>query len=462
MIIKNRESLVSNGSHHLDKKARGYALTILEEGVKAADPRQAITRNVTRRGDELKINGLTFNLSQFENVYVLGAGKASGAMAEAIEEVLGDKITAGFVNVNLGSSIKSLTGRITLNEASHPIPSEDGMRGTKEILRIAEKAGERDLILYLISGGGSALAPLPADGLTLRDKMDVTSILLKSGATINELNTVRKHLSAIKGGRLAKAAYPATLVGLVISDVIGDPLDIISSGPTTPDPSTFAEAKEILEKYGLWKEAPERVRKHLEEGCSGRVLETPKEKDEAFKKVNNVVVASSNLVMVEMEKAAAKLRLNTLILSSRIEGEAREVGKVLASIATEAKLSDNPAKKPLVIIGGGETTVTVRGKGLGGRNQELTLGAATKISDLNGVVVTSMGSDGLDGPTDAAGALVDGKSLKKALQLGLKPYEYLKENDSYNFFKRLGDLILTGPTGTNVNDFMIMVILQTA
>ncbi|HJX22967.1 MAG TPA: glycerate kinase, partial [Candidatus Bathyarchaeia archaeon] len=397
--------------------------------------------------------------SRFKNIYLLGAGKASGAMAEVLEEILGDRITEGFINVNLGNSAISRTGRIIFNKAGHPIPDEDGLRGSRKIIELASRADNDDLIVYLISGGGSALAPLPADGISLRDKMVVTGLLLKAGATINELNTVRKHLSAIKGGLLAKAASPATVIGLIISDVVGDPLDVISSGPTAHDPSTFKEAKEVLERYGLWEMAPRPVKSHIELGATGEKPETPKAEDKIFDKVYNIIVASSESALESMRRKALKLGLRPVVLSSMIEGESKDVGKVLASIAKEVKSFDAPVAKPAAIIGGGETTVTVKGSGSGGRNQELALGAALKISGYQGTTIASMGSDGIDGPTDAAGAVSDGTTLERAMKIGMEPYEYLRENNSYSFFMKLGDLIFTGPTGTNINDLMILIML---
>ena len=458
-MIKNRVELISQGTTPLDRKARQFALEIVEEGLKAAEPHRAILKNIKNTGNELHIRGRGFDLSNFKNIYLLGAGKASGAMAEALEEILGNRITEGFINVNIGNPAISRTGRIIFNKAGHPIPDENGLKGARKIIELAGRAGSNDLIIYLISGGGSALAPLPADGISLEDKMMVSDLLLKAGATINELNTVRKHLSAIKGGLLAKAASPATVIGLIISDVVGDPFDVISSGPTTHDPSTFKEAKEVLERFGLWRMAPRAVKRHIELGLIGEKPETPKAGDEIFDKVYNITVASSESALQTMKRKALKLGLRPVLLSSMIEGESRDVGKVLASIAKEVTLFGTPAVKPAAIIGGGETTVTVKGKGSGGRNQELALGAALKISGFQGMTVASIGSDGIDGPTDAAGAVSDGTTLERATKIGMEPYEYLRENNSYTFFKKLGDLIFTGPTGTNVNDLMIMIML---
>jgi glycerate-2-kinase len=301
--------------------------------------------------------------------------------------------------------------------------------------------------------------PLPREGISLDDKREITSDLLKSGATINEVNTVRKHISDFKGGWLAKKAYPAVILNLILSDVVGDPLDFIASGPTVPDSTTFGDAVRVLKKYNLWARAPRSIRKVLSDGEIGLIPETPKADDRAFKKVHTVVVGnnrSSSLAAVGKFKLAG---LNTLLLSATLEGEARHVGVMLASIAREIEVSGNPAPKPAGIIAGGETTVTVAGKGLGGRNQEMVLAAATKLKELSGVAVASLATDGIDGPTDAAGAIADGKTLIRAMKMGLVAESFLAQNDSYHFFSKLGDLIFTGPTGTNVNDLSVIVAL---
>jgi glycerate-2-kinase len=301
--------------------------------------------------------------------------------------------------------------------------------------------------------------PLPRGKISIADKKEITNALLKCGATINEINTIRKHISDFKGGWLAKKAYPATILNLILSDVVGDPLDFIASGPTVPDSTTFSDAIKVLKKYRLWSKAPASIRKVLSDGEKGRIPETPKANDEAFKRVYNVVVGNNRLASLTAQKYLTSEGLNTLLLTATLEGEARHVGIMLASIVHEVSVSGNPVPKPAGIIAGGETTVTVTGKGLGGRNQEIALAAAQKLNDMNGVVVASLSTDGVDGPTDAAGAIADGKTLVRAAKMGLTPEEYLAENDSYHFFSKLGDLIFTGPTGTNVNDVSVIVAL---
>lgn len=455
--IKNKEELIRNGETKLNRKARALALRSLESALNAVDPKQIIKSKLLLKNLTLHVNGYSIDLKKFKNIYVIGGGKASGSMAEALEQVLGNRITNGFVNVPRSS--KNKTDIIKLHEASHPIPDEAGVEGTRRMLKIAEQAKEDDLVICLISGGGSSLMPLPRGKISIADKKKITNVLLKCGATINEINTVRKHISDFKGGWLAKKAYPATILNLILSDVVGDPLDFIASGPTVPDSTTFSDAIKVLKKYRLWSKAPASIRKVLSDGEKGLIPETPKANDEAFKRVYNVVVGNNRLASLTAQKYLKSEGLNTLLLTSTLEGEARHVGIMLASIVHEVSVSGNPVPKPAGIIAGGETTVTVTGKGLGGRNQEIALAAAQKLNDMNGVVVASLSTDGVDGPTDAAGAIADGKTLVRAAKMGLTPEEYLAENDSYHFFSKLGDLIFTGPTGTNVNDVSVIVAL---
>jgi len=455
--IKNKEELIRNGETKLNRKARALALRSLESALNAVDPKQIIKSKLLLKNLTLHVNGYSIDLKKFKNIYVIGGGKASGSMAEALEQVLGNSITNGLVNVPRSS--KNKTDIIKLHEASHPIPDEAGVEGTRRMLKIAEQAKEDDLIICLISGGGSSLMPLPRGKISIADKKKITNALLKCGATINEINTVRKHISDFKGGWLAKKAYPATILNLILSDVVGDPLDFIASGPTVPDSTTFSDAIKVLKKYRLWSKAPASIRKVLSDGEKGLIPETPKANDEAFKRVYNVVVGNNRLASLTAQKYLKSEGLNTLLLTSTLEGEARHVGVMLASIAREVSASGNPVPKPAGIIAGGETTVTVTGKGLGGRNQEIALATVRNLKGMNGVAVASLSTDGVDGPTDAAGAIADGKTLVRAAKMGLTPEEYLAENDSYHFFSKLGDLIFTGPTGTNVNDVSVIVAL---
>jgi glycerate-2-kinase len=455
--IKNKQALIENGETSLNHRARLYALESLEAAVNAVNPEKIIASKLILKNNILRVNEYSFDLRKIKNIYVVGGGKASGTMAEAVEQILNRRITEGFVNVPHGNN--QVTRVIRLHEASHPVPDESGVEGTKRMLTIAEKAEKDDLVICLISGGGSSLMPLPRDGISVDDKREVTDALLKCGATINEINTVRKHISEFKGGWLAKKAYPATILNLILSDVLGDPLDFIASGPTVPDSTTFSDAIRVLEKYNLWNRVPESIRKVLSDGKKGVIPETPKAGDEAFKKVYNVVIGNCRYASLAASSALKSAGLNTLLLTSLLEGEARHVGTALASIAREILVSGNPVKKPAAIVAGGETTVAVVGKGKGGRNQEIALAAAIKLSGLDGVVVASFSTDGIDGPTDAAGAIVDGKTLSRAQKIGLSAEEFLANNDSYDYFSKLNDLLFTGSTGTNVNDVSVIVVV---
>jgi glycerate 2-kinase len=455
--IKNKAELIKNGETKLDKKARELALASLEAALNAVDPRQIIKSRLSLKNSVLNVDGCSFDLDKFCNICVVGGGKASGSMAEGLEEVLGERITSGLVNVLHGT--KDRTSIIELHGASHPVPDEAGVEGTRRMLKMVGDAEKNDLVICLISGGGSSLMPLPRDDVSLSDKRAITGALLRSGATINEINTVRKHISDFKGGWLAKKAYPATVLNLILSDVVGDPLDFIASGPTVPDSTTFSDAIGVLKTYNLWSEAPASIVKVLKDGAKGLIPETPKADDKAFKKVYNVVVGNNRFSSLAACSQLKSKGLNTLLLTATLEGEARQVGIVLASMTREVSVSGNPVAKPAAIVAGGETTVTVTGEGLGGRNQEISLAAAPRLNGLDGVVVASLTTDGIDGPTDAAGAIVDGRTLARAAKIGLAPERFLAENDSYNFFSKLGDLIFTGPTGTNVDDISVTVVL---
>jgi hydroxypyruvate reductase len=377
-------------------------------------------------------------------------------MAANLEKILGSRITAGWINVKYGHGRK--LRRIHVQEAGHPLPDENGLKGAQEIVRLLSNLTERDLVIFLISGGGSALLPSPLPEITLEEKQKVTDLLLSCGATIQEINVLRKHLSILKGGGLARIVYPATLISLILSDVIGDPLDAIASGPTVPDPTCFEDCARILDCYALWEKIPPPVARHIREGLEGKREETLKEGNPAFEKVYNLIVGNNLLAMKAAQEKARALGFRTVMLSSLVEGETREVGKVHAAVAKEVLLSGNPIPPPACILSGGETTVTLKGKGKGGRNQEFALALALEIAGWKEIVALSAGTDGTDGPTDAAGAFADGETLRRAKALELDPRAHLRENDSYPFFEKLGDLLITGPTGTNVMDLRILLI----
>ena len=425
------------------------ALRIFHAALKAAAPSEAVLRHAKLARNVLSAGGKRYRLDEFRNVYVIGAGKASAQMAQPIERLLGKRIAQGLINVKYDHTAR--LRRIELNECGHPIPDRNGELGAHRIAEIASQAGEDDLVVCLISGGASALLPLPAPPVTLEEKQETTRLLLHCGANIHELNCVRKHISALKGGQLAQLAWPASVLTLILSDVIGDDLDVIGSGPTVPDRSTLADARAILSKYGIAAKVPAAVRERLSEKAS----ETPKPGDKIFEHVQNLIVGSNRLAVDAAAEQARALGYHTLVLSTFIEGETRDVARVHAAIAKEIRATGRPVKPPACVISGGETTVTIRGNGQGGRNQEFALAAALDIAGLKDVVILSAGTDGTDGPTDAAGAIADGSTIARA---GLDAAAYLANNDSYHFFGNLGDLIKTGPTGTNVADVQILLV----
>ncbi len=455
--IRNKDYLISNRESSNTCKARAIALNSLEYVLNAIDATKLLKSKVKISNNQLHAGSYCFDLSKFQNIYVIGGGKAAASMAVALEELLGNRITKGSVNIPYGTKLK--TKRIDLHEANHPIPDESGVLGTRCMMEIIENTNENDLIIVLVSGGGSSLMPLPRDNISLQDKRELTNRLLKSGAGIGEINAVRKHLSCIKGGWLAKKAYPATILNLIISDVVGDSLESIASGPTVPDSTTFADADRILKQYDLWKTAPLSIRRLICDGEKGVVAETPKPDDVCFRNVHSIILGNCRTAAIAAVEFLKSKGLNTLLLTSSLEGEAKIVGKILSSIAMEVSSTDNPLSKPAAIVLSGETVVTVRGKGCGGRNQELALSAALKLHNCICAVLASLSTDGVDGPTDAAGAIVDSETIECANRLSLNPDDFLADNDSYNFFYKLGDLIVTGPTGTNVNDISLIIIL---
>lgn len=435
---------------------RRQVVEILQAALEAVDPAVAVLRHLRREGDILWVGDARYDLAEYRHIYVVGAGKAGAPMAQAVEQVLGDRITAGRINVKYGYTLPTRT--IELTEAGHPIPDQAGVTGAQRIAELVSQAQEGDLVLCLLSGGGSALMSLPVEGVSLDDMQALTDALLRRGAVINEMNALRKHLEQIKGGNLARLAYPAQVVSLILSDVVGNPLDVIASGPTVPDHSTFAEACQILERYNLVEDAPAPIVQHLQRGMRGEIPDTPQEGDPIFQRTRNVIVASNAIAAEAAERAARERGYHPLLLSTYVEGEAREVGKVLAGIAREIAAAQRPVAAPACIIAGGETTVTIRGSGKGGRNQEMALSAAIALAGLDNAAVVCLATDGSDGPTDASGALADGATLARAAALGLDARAYLANNDSFNFFRALDDLLLTGPTNTNVNDLAFVFV----
>ena len=429
---------------------------IFSAGLTAVDPYKRVRAVCRRVDDRLVVGDHGYDLTEYKRIYVIGAGKASAAMAAAVEDILGDRLTDGLIIVKYGYTVP--LNQIRLIEAGHPVPDENGLHGASEILDMTARAGPEDLIICLVSGGGSALLPLPADGLDLADKQQTIRVLLSCGATIQEINTIRKHLSAVKGGRLARAAYPATLVSLIISDVVGDDPTHIASGPTAPDEGTFADCLEIIERYDIAGRLSTRVIGYLEAGMADPAMETPAGDDTVFERTRNLICAGINDALGAVADKARQSGYRTLLLSSTITGEAREIARMHAAIARECLASGQPARPPACILSGGETTVTIRGNGRGGRNQEFCLAVVKEIAGLNDIVVLSGGTDGTDGPTDAAGGVVDSGTLERAQRLGLNPDRYLADNNAYAFLKPLEGLLMTGPTNTNVMDLRIMLI----
>jgi hydroxypyruvate reductase len=436
---------------------RTHARAIIDAALAAVDPAQALKNALRREGDVLRLGGEVIDLSAFDRVLAVGAGKAGAPMAQALEELLGDRLTAGRVVVKDGHAAP--TGVVEIMEASHPVPDQRGVAAGARLAELLMGTDERTLVFCLLSGGGSALLVAPAAGVSLADKQATTSLLLACGADIAEINAVRKHMSTLKGGGLARLAAPAKVVSLIVSDVVGDRLDVIASGPTVADNSTWSDVREIFDRYALWEQLPAPVRARAQAGLAGQVPDTPKPGDPLLARVSNTVIAGNRQALAAMAARAGQLGYAPLILSSTIEGETREVARVHAALVREVKASGHPLAPPCCLISGGETTVTLGpSHGKGGRNQEFALAAALDLRGMKGVLLASVGSDGSDGPTDAAGAWADGETVARAAALGLKARDFLAPHDAYNFFAPLGDLVVTGPTRTNVMDVRLALI----
>ncbi len=434
---------------------------IYSRAILAVNPVSSVKNNLRLKDKKLlllsnKKKTIEFNLKDYKRIIVVGAGKATASMARAIEDMLGELIWGGVIVVKYGYTEK--LDFIDTIEASHPVPDSNGVAGAKRILDILSESDENDLIISLISGGGSALMPLPPESISLEEKRATTDLLLKSGATIHEINSVRKHISLVKGGNLARISYPSTVINLMVSDVVGDNMDVIASGPFVPDNSTFSDARDILEKYNMINEVSSCILDYIEAGIDGKIKENPDTGSEVFNRVTNLIIASNIIALKAAKEEAEKKGYNTIILSSFVEGETKDVARMHSDIVREVLSSSNPVSIPGCIVSGGETTVTVRGGGLGGRNMEFAMHSAKYIRGYKNVLISSVGTDGTDGPTDAAGAMADGTTIERALKLNLDVNEFMRNNDSYNFFKQLGDLIITGPTNTNVMDVRIILV----
>lgn len=433
---------------------RSSAMEIQRAALLAADPAEAIRRHVRRVADQLWVGDVRYHLPEIRRVFVVAIGKASVAMSEAAIDLFSGKV-AGSLIVTKAFNYRPSSFDILIG--GHPAPNENSILAGQRIASLLADSRQDDLIVCLISGGGSALASLPAGGVSLADLQSFTNTLLRSGATVNELNAIRKHLDMIKGGGIARMAGRARVLALILSDVVGDPLDVIASGPTTPDTTTFADAWNILETRSLKDLAPDAILAHLQAGVRGHMADTPKPGDALFQRVQNVIVGSNRQAAQAAVMRAQELGFNALLLSTFVEGEARQVARVAAALVKEMVHYDQPIKKPACLVWGGETTVTVSGTGKGGRNQELILAAAIELDGCEGVLAESLGTDGADGPTDAAGAVATGETVSRARTLGYDAAAMLADNDAYHFFALLGDLIFTGPTGTNVNDLLFLL-----
>ena len=431
---------------------RENALQIIEAVKAAADPGQYITNSVRFDAEKREIAVQDRKVAVRGHLYVVAVGKAAPRMTEGLLEVLDGAVEQGYMVIPHGMSFAA--PGFTVFTSGHPVPDSDGEHAARTILQFLEQTSEDDVIVFLLSGGGSALLPLPRAGITLEDKMATTRELLACGARIQEINAVRRHLSAIKGGNLAQRTR-GTLVTLVLSDVLGDPLDSIASGPTVPDPTTFQDVAAVFTKFGLWGRLPPSVEHLVRSGVDGLEPDTPKSVPERH---FTGVIASNKTAVAGGVARARQLGFNPLLLTTFLEGEAREVAHVLAATLREVRQSGNPVPAPAAIFAGGETTVTLRGTGVGGRNQELALSFAIDVQDMPGVLLATYATDGRDGPTDAAGAIATGETVLRARQAGLDPTAFLLANDSWHFFDALGDLIRVPPTSTNVNDVAILLI----
>lgn len=440
-MIRNREKLGGTPASEL-------ALDCVEAGIEAADPERAIENAVAIEDGHLLVGEASYDLSEYEELVVLGGGNAGGRMASAVEGVLGERVSRGVVVTDAPKE----TVRIDVLPGDHPVPSERGAESTRAMLELADEVGEKTLVVVLISGGGSALMPAPAGDVTLDALQEVTESLLASGAEIGEINAVRKHCSAFKGGQLARRAAPATVISLIVSDVIGNDLSTIASGPTAPDETAFADAQEMLTRYRI--DPPEEIAARLDRGARGEIEETPDEGDPVFDRVDNHVIADGFSSLEAVRDLADERGYGPLVLSSSVRGEAREAAKAHVAIAEEVRATGNPIEPPAVICSGGETTVTLRGDGTGGPNQEFALSAALELRGRKGVALAAVDTDGIDGASDAAGAVVDPETVTDSGSAR----RALAENDVYPYLNERDSLIETGPTGTNVNDLRVLVI----
>jgi len=435
--------------------SRTIAEQIFLAGVASVRPDRLISNKMSLENNCLKIDQLSFSLETIENIYVIGAGKASAMMGAEVEKILGNRITEGHIVVKYGHSYK--LKYIEVTEAGHPVPDDNGLKATTKIIEIAETANWNDLVICLLSGGGSSLLPDVPEGCSLKDMIKINDLLINCGACISEINAVRKHLSVVKGGQLARVVYPATLVNLILSDVPGDPLDVIASGPTVPDPTTFIQALTVFSSFGLTETIPGGILKLLKEGAEGKRPETPKSGDPVFDKTFNILVGSNRKALEAAKNKALDFNINAVIIDDQLQGDTSTVAEYIVDTSVKFKSDENEVK-PVCLLFGGETTVKMTGKGAGGRNQHLALLSALLLQHKPGITILSAGTDGNDGPTDAAGAVVDSNTITEAVSKNIDPQKYLSEFDSFHFFKKAGGHIITGPTMTNVMDIIVVIV----
>jgi glycerate-2-kinase len=428
---------------------------IFLSAVRSVTPSVLIPSVFSLDNNVLRAGNITFQLNEIRNIYVIGAGKASAAMAAEVEKILGDRIEKGHIIVKYGHSCR--LKRIKVTEAGHPVPDRKGFKATRSLLEIAAEAGEGDLVICLISGGGSALLADFPEGSSAKEIIRMNELLVNCGAGISEINAVRKHTSYVKGGQLARTVFPATLLNLVLSDVPGDPLDVIASGPTVPDPSTFNQALEVLRKYDLVQKIPENILQHLHKGINGLIPETPKSGDIVFSKTINLLIGTNKVALEAAVRKAFDYNINALIIDTKLQGDVSSVADYVVETAVRFRKDENEVK-PVCLLFGGETTVKMTGKGKGGRNQHLALLVSLLLRDLPEMTFLSGGTDGNDGPTDAAGAIVDSDTYLQAISEKIIPEKYIEAFNSYNFFRKAGGHVITGPTMTNVMDVMVMIV----
>jgi len=433
---------------------------VLSAALASVEPHKAVVSTLRRVENILQVGGMTHDLADYDNIHLIGFGKAVIAMAAGVLEVLGGEVNGGFLiakhlDEDAGSSIPD---SITVSRGNHPVPGEDTFRSSQALVAYCEQVQRDDLVIVLISGGGSALCSTPNEGITAADMQALTSALLACGAEIQEMNTIRKHVDRIKGGGLAQLLAPATVITLILSDVIGSPLNVIASGPTVLDQTSFTDVAGIFDQYQIWETIPQSISSLVIDGLQGLVTDTPKEGADCFMRVQNVLIADNAMACRAAQAACQAGGVIVHLMTTYLHGEAREVGKVLASFAHQIRHSGEPFPPPCCLIFGGETTVTLKGTGKGGRNQEVVLGAVRSLAGLPDVLLITLATDGEDGPTDAAGAWATGETFAEARVMGFSVDQALTDNDAYHFFEALNQIVHTGPSGTNVNDLSFLFV----